>query len=104
MSVPAETQKQRKRKHWRWSAYASGAFLLVLVSLPGPEEQSRDSAYRAGEFMGTLLFPLAFALLVRLAYVKLIRRDGRPVWSPWVFAIALLVAAMARAGRHTSGT
>ena len=94
----AEIRKERKRNHWRWSAYLTGAFFLALLAFPSTEDQEEGGAYALGAFLGALAVPLGIALLLRLAYVKLIRRDGRPVWSPWIFAIALPLALMAKAG------
>jgi hypothetical protein len=37
--------------------------------------------------------------VLRFVYVKLIRRDGRPVWSPWLVFTAGVIAFFAKAGR-----
>ncbi|HZB34553.1 MAG TPA: hypothetical protein VE440_00635 [Gaiellaceae bacterium] len=95
----AEIRKERKRNHWRWSAYLTGAFFLALLSLPTAEDQEEGRAYAAGSFYGALAVPLGIALILRLLYVKLVHRDGRPVISPWLFAIAVPIALMARAGQ-----
>jgi uncharacterized integral membrane protein len=99
MATQVEPHSDRKRKHWRWSAYLTGAFFLVLLSLPTAEDRDEGGSYALGVFFGALALPLGIALVLRLIYVKLIRRDGRPVWSPWIFAIALPLAVVGMAGR-----
>jgi hypothetical protein len=94
-----EPRAERKRNHWRWSGYLTGAFFLILGSLPTAEDREEGTAYGVGTFFGALLIPLAIAFALRLAYVKLIRRDGRPVWSPWLVFVAGLIALLAQAGR-----
>jgi formate hydrogenlyase subunit 3/multisubunit Na+/H+ antiporter MnhD subunit len=94
-----EPRAERKRNHWRWSGYLTGAFFLVLGSLPTAEDREEGTAYAVGAFFGALVIPLAIAFALRLAYVKLIRRDGRPVWSPWLVLVAGLIALLAQAGR-----
>jgi hypothetical protein len=37
--------------------------------------------------------------VLRVIYVKLIRRDGRPIWSPWLVFTAGVIAFFAKAGR-----
>jgi hypothetical protein len=104
MASAVEPLKQRRRKHWRWSGYLTGAFFLVVASLPTAAEREEGTSYAAGAFFGALIVPLALALLLRLIYVKLIRRDGRPVWSPWVVFVAGIIALLARAGRAGQGS
>jgi hypothetical protein len=99
MATRAEARSERKRNHWRWSAYLTGGFLLALLSLPTAEDRAEGGAYALGKFFGALVLPLAIALALRLVYVKVIRRDDRPVWSPWIFAIAVPLALIAMAGR-----
>ena len=101
MSSAAEPLKERRRKHWRWSGYLTGGLLLVLASLPTAEDREEGGAYAAGAFVGALVVPLAIAFALRLVYVKLIRRDGRPIWSPWVLVIAGVMAILVKAGRLT---
>jgi formate hydrogenlyase subunit 3/multisubunit Na+/H+ antiporter MnhD subunit len=92
-------REDRKRSHWRWSGYLTGAFFLILGSLPTAEDREEGAAYAAGAFFGALVIPLAIAFALRLVYVKLIRRDGRPVWSPWLVLVAGVIALLAQAGR-----
>ena len=99
MASAAEPLKERRRKHWRWSGYLTGGFLLVLASLPTAEDREEGGAHAAGAFFGALFVPLAIAFVLRVAYVKLIRRDGRPIWSPWVLVMAGVLALLAKAGR-----
>ena len=99
-----EPRAERKRSHWRWSGYLTGAFFLVLGSLPTAEDREEGAAYAAGAFLGALVIPLAIAVALRLAYVKLIRRDGRPVWSPWLVLVAGVIALLAQAGRLSEGS
>jgi hypothetical protein len=95
----AEIRRERKRNHWRWSAYLTGAFFLALLSIPTAEDQEKGGAYSAGAFFGALAVPLGIALILRVLYVKVIRRDERPIISPWLFAIAVPIALVARVGQ-----
>ncbi len=97
-------RKERKRSHWRWSGYLTGAFFLILGSLPTAEDREEGAAYAAGAFFGALVIPLAIALVLRVAYVKLIRRDGRPIWSPWVVFAAGVIAILVKAGQLNQET
>jgi formate hydrogenlyase subunit 3/multisubunit Na+/H+ antiporter MnhD subunit len=99
MATAVEPRKERQRKHWRWSGYLTGAFFLLVFSLPTGEDQEEGTAYAVGAFFGALIVPLAIAFVLRLVYVKLIRRDARPVWSPWLVFVAGIIAFLARAGR-----
>jgi hypothetical protein len=92
-------RKERKRSHWRWSGYLTGAFFLILMSLPTAEDREEGGAYAVGAFFGALAVPLAIAFVLRVIYVKLIRRDGRPIWSPWLVFTAGVIAFFAKAGR-----
>jgi hypothetical protein len=101
-TTPAEVRaerKERKRSHWRWTGYLTGAFFLILGSFPMEDDREEGVAYAAGAFLGAAVIPLAIALVLRVAYVKLIRRDGRPIWSPWVVFVAGVIAILAKAGR-----
>jgi hypothetical protein len=98
-TAQAELRKERKRSHWRWTGYLTGAFFLIVASLPTAEDREEGTAYAVGAFFGALVIPLAIALVLRVIYVKLIRRDGRPIWSPWVLVIAGVIALLAAAGR-----
>jgi uncharacterized integral membrane protein len=98
----AEIRKERKRNHWRWSVYLTGAFFLMVLAFPSARDQEEGGAYAFGTFVGALAIPLGIALLLRLAYVKLIPGDGRSVWSPWIFVVALPFALMAK-GSELSG-
>jgi hypothetical protein len=100
--APVETKQERKRKHWRWSAYLTGALFLVLLSFPPADDQDESASYALGYMFGRILIVLGVALALRALYVKLIRRDGRPIWSPWVFAIALPLALVVTVGRLSS--
>ena len=100
MSAAVEPRKERKRKHWRWSAYLTGLLFLVLLSLPTADDRDGEgSSYVIGYVFARVAIILALALLVRAAYVKLIRRDDRAIVSPWIFAIAVPVALVLAAGR-----
>ncbi len=94
-----ETKRERKRKHWRWSAYLTGALFLLLLSFPAAGDQDEGASYALGSMFGRVVIVLGVALGLRALYVKLIRRDGRPIWSPWVFAIAVPLAVVVTAGR-----
>ena len=101
-AVDAEARTRRKRRHWRLSAYLTGAFFLALVSLPPAEDREEGVGYAAGAFLGAAAAPLLIAVVLRFVYVKLIRRDGRRVVSPWILAVAVPVALLASAGRAAS--
>lgn len=94
-------RKERKRNHWRWTGYLTGGFFLLVSSLPTAEDREEGVAYAAGAFFGALVIPLAIAFAIRVVYVKLIRRDGRPIWSPWLLVIAGVIALLAAAGRNS---
>jgi hypothetical protein len=98
-TAPAELRKQRKRGHWRWTGYLTGAFFLIVASLPTAEDREEGAAYATGAFFGALVIPLAIAFVLRVVYVKLIRRDGRPIWSPWLLVVAGVLAVLAKAGQ-----
>jgi hypothetical protein len=98
-TAPAELRRERKRSHWRWTGYLTGAFFLIVASLPTAEDREEGTAYALGAFFGALAIPLAIAFVLRVIYVKLIRRDGRPIWSPWLLVMAGVFAVLAAAGR-----
>jgi hypothetical protein len=82
--------------------WITGAVLLVGFCLLS-SLQEEDSARFAGYFVGSLLFPLAIAALIRWAVTR-----GNPherIWSPWLLLIAAGVAflpALARIGDAAS--
>lgn len=86
----ASEAQRRKRKRWQLAGYIAGALFLLLSCTPTAEDQEEYGA--AGAFFGNLIVGLGVALLLRLAYVKLLRRDGRPFLSPWILAIAIPIA------------
>ena len=98
MTTATEPLKERRRRYWRWSGYLTGGFFLLLFAIPPSDDRDEGAAYALGAFVGALAVPLLIALVLRLAYVKLIRRDGRPIWSPWLLVIGAVIALMARAG------
>lgn len=83
---------------WSWGV-AVGVFLLFgAPTLLRYREET--PGYAVGAYTGALLAALLVALVIRFAYVKLAAKD-RPLWHPWLFAIAagvLLVLALGRAG------
>jgi hypothetical protein len=92
----APEEEQRKRKRWQLGGYIGAGLVLVLAAVPS-EEPDEGAAYEVGAFLGGLGVSLAIAFAIRLAYVKLIRRDGRPIWSPWIVAMAAVIAVAANA-------
>ena len=99
MATAVEPKRDRRRKQWRWSAYLTGAFFLLLLSLPPADVRDEGGSVALGYVFGRLFIVLGIALLLRAIYVKLIRRDGRPIVSPWLFAIAVPLALVLAAGR-----
>jgi hypothetical protein len=102
MSAGTDIRAEQKRKHWRWSAYLSCALLLIILAWPRPKYQAEGSAYAIGAFTGAVVFALGIALVGRFVYVRLIRRDDRAFWSPWIFVAAVAIEAFARAGEVSS--
>jgi hypothetical protein len=75
-------------------AALAAATLVRVLGIDG-----RSTAYVAGAALGSIAAGVLLALLVRFAYVRLVRH-GRPLWSPWVLVIAAvvtLVVAVTRA-------
>lgn len=83
----ASEEERRKRKRWQLAGYIAGGLFLLLACSPSPADQEESGAGAA--FFANLLLALGVALLLRLLYVKLIRRDGRPFLSPWILASAI---------------
>jgi TIR domain len=88
----SEAQRAKRRRLQIWG-YALGAFSLLLACIPTDEDEAEYGT--GGAFFGNLAVGLGVALLLRLAYVKLVRR-GRPFWSPWILAIAFPIALASR--------
>lgn len=86
----ASEEEQRRRRRWQLAGYITGALFLLLFCAPSDEDSAENGAGAA--FFANLFLSLGFALILRLVYVKLIRRDGRPFLSPWIFAIAIPLA------------
>ena len=82
----ASEEQRRQRRRWQIAGYITGALFLLLSCAPTPEDQAEYGA--GGAFFGNLIIGLGAALLLRLAYVKLIRR-GSPFLSPWILALAI---------------
>jgi uncharacterized membrane protein YhaH (DUF805 family) len=101
MSTAVQPLKERRRNHWRWSAYLTGALALLLLSFAGLEE-GKSGSYAVGYVLGRAVIVLLIALALRALYVKLVRRDDRPIWSPWVFAIAVPIALVLAAASASS--
>jgi hypothetical protein len=53
-----------------------------------------------GYLLRMFLVVLAFAFLLRTAYVVVRRGNGRPLWSGWIFVVALALAAMNLVGAY----
>jgi hypothetical protein len=54
-----------------------------------------SGAEQAGQVTGSLIGTLMIALLLRLVYVKLLRRNDRiGFWSPWIFVIAAVIGLL----------
>lgn len=96
--APDDSPARQGPPTWAWGV-AVGLFLL-LGAPTLIRYRDEGPGYALGAFTGGLLAALAVALILRFAYVKLAAKD-RPLWSPWLFAIAagvLLVLALGRAG------
>lgn len=76
-------------------AYAAAILLWLLLAARGSD--SDETARDLGAVFGSWVASLAIALLIRLAYVKLVRRRaGLSFWSPWIFVIAAAIGLLAR--------
>lgn len=89
----ASEEARAKRRRLQIWGYALGAFCLLLACIPTDEDEAEYGT--GGAFFGNLAVGLGVALLLRLAYVRLLRR-GRPFWSPWILAIAFPIALASR--------
>jgi hypothetical protein len=64
-----------------------------------PPDNDVSGAEQAGQMIGSLVGTLLIALLLRLVYVKLLRRrDAIGFWSPWIFVIAAFLGLFALIG------
>ena len=85
-----EDAASRRRFSWAHVLFGVAAVSVIcFTALP-------VSAYGVGSLTGAL----AFGFVVRLVYVKLRRGAGLPVWSGWIFVIALLPALASQADRR----
>jgi hypothetical protein len=85
-----EDAASRRRFSWARVLFGVAAASVVAFTAVPP------SAYGVGSLTGAL----AFGFVVRLVYVKLRRGDGLPVWSGWIFVLALLPALASSAERR----
>jgi hypothetical protein len=92
------------KRQWGRLLYVPPVVLLILFSIANAAAEPSDSGSEsAGQFVGALFVPLAIGLVLRLLYVKvLVRRWNRPFWSPWIFAIAAVLALLVACGRVAS--
>src|SRR5919197_5194833 len=72
------------RRRFSWAHVLFGVAVVSTVAFTA----FPFSAYNFGRLTGAL----AFGFVVRLVYVKLGRGAGLPVWSGWIFVLALLPA------------
>jgi hypothetical protein len=79
----------------------AGLALVLAAVLRVLMIEGRTAAYVAGAAFGAVVGSVLLALLARFAYVRLVRR-GRPLWSPWVLAIAAVVSLIVAASRAGS--
>src|SRR5215210_1106634 len=71
--------------------YVGAAAAWIVLSYRRPDDDV-SGAEQAGQVTGSLIGTLLIALLVRLVYVKLLRRKDRVgFWSPWIFVIAAVI-------------
>lgn len=67
--------------------------LAAMLTFRAPYRATDGMAHATGQFVGGLLFVFGVPLLLRLVYVKVIRRKaGGSVWSGWVLVMAFLIA------------
>lgn len=99
-TTPAESRESGRPRLWDWAVYGIGVLLIALVRVPPAEDrEGKGGAYVAGYVLASVALIVGVSLAIRALYVKLIRRDDRPIWSPWVFAIAVPIALVLSAGR-----
>ena len=90
-------------RRWGWVLYVPPVVLLIVFSIANGAGPSESGAETAGQIVGALFLPLAIVLLLRLLYVKVLARGrNRPFWSPWIFAIAALLAFLVACSRVAS--
>ena len=91
--------RDRTALAWTLGAFALGfATLLRVTSI----EEGHSGSYIAGAAIGSLAISLLIAALLRLGYVKLIRK-GRPVWTAWTLVVAAVITLFVAAGRAGEG-
>lgn len=73
---------------WLWVLFVAAAYMAS-----GPDAED------AGAVVGRLAFPWILAAAIRFGWVKLVRKDGRPVFvSPWTVVIAAVAYLLMVAG------
>ena len=94
-----EQAQRAPRPAWQTALFYSVAVLLWLL-FSVRRLDGASGAEQAGYVFGTLFFTLAIAAILRLVYVKLVRRKARlPFLSPWLFIIAAAIGLLALIGR-----
>jgi len=84
---------------WVLAVFAlAGATLLRVSSI----EEGKSGSFLVGAAIGSVAIALLIAALIRLGYVKLIRK-GRPVWTAWTLVIAAFITLLVSAGRADEG-
>ena len=71
----------------------TGAALLASAIIGALISDQENTAQTIGYAVGGFFFPILLALVFRFVYVKL-RRDHRPVASPWLLVIALVISLL----------
>ena len=81
-------------------AWVLGALALALATVlrVASIEDGHTTAFLIGSALGSVVASLLIALLLRFAYVRLIRK-GRPLWSAWVLVIAAVISVLVAASR-----
>jgi hypothetical protein len=79
----------------RWLAWVAAVVPWAALVMVATFAVDGDLDYRLGYFLGSVLFTLLPALLLRWIHTML---GGRRVWTPWLFVIAALFAVFAAAG------
>lgn len=84
-------------------AFALAGVFAAMYTIAMPHGGSGDSgSYAAGQLVGSLVFVFGIPVLLRLIYVKVLRRRAQlPLMSGWVLVMAVVIAFMASSGSNS---
>lgn len=87
-------------RHWlRVVAYVLAIAAWLLFSIP--RRGTDGTAYWLGQILGAAFVALSIPLVIRLVYWRI--KDRRPAfWTPWIFALAAVLALFVRVNTRVS--